>query len=229
MIVASFWVRRPEEHPEAAARNYPGMLQVLQRSCDRLGLSHICLTDYTTFGRYWPEGVKGWSHGQLLPVPLMQALTEVQAKFLETNPEEDVMFVGADCIMLRDPESFYPKEPALCITYRSTLDKHPINNGAQLVRKHSMEKVMPLFRRIADRCGTVWCDDQRALCAELAPLPEKHGVYERAGMSVAFMPMAKRNVVPRSIADPCANACMVHFRGKNRKKYFFDWARYQRV
>ena len=46
--VASFWVLRPEEHPEAEARNYPGMLQVLQRSCDRLGLRHLVLTDEAT-------------------------------------------------------------------------------------------------------------------------------------------------------------------------------------
>src|SRR6185369_12613503 len=57
-VVASFWVLRPEEHPEAEERNYPGMLRILQRSCDRLGLRHVVLTDHATMtSPAWPTGV----------------------------------------------------------------------------------------------------------------------------------------------------------------------------
>lgn len=219
---------RPEEHPEAAARNYPGMLRILQRSCDKLGLRHVVLTDeLTASSPEWPEGIE--AHVAWLPPQLMRAATEAQASYLEKLPAHDVMFVGADCIMLKDPEDFYPTEPALCVTYRSPESQYPINTGAQLIRRHSIEPVARLYRRVADRCGTVWCDDQRALIEELSPMPKINGIYERNGLLVGFMPMKRRNVVPYNIADPCPSACMVHFRGKARKKFFFDWARHQRI
>jgi len=219
--VVSFWVLRPQEHPEAEARNYPGMLQVLQRSCDRLGLRHVVLTDNKTqASSLWPTGVQSWA--TTLPEPLMQACTEGQARYLESQPKSDTLFVGADCIFIGDPLRFYPRAPDLCVTYRSPDARYPINTGAQLVR--SLDKTAPLFRRIADRCGTTWCDDQRAIRAELEPMPPVVGIYNRAGISVAFLPMARLNVVPKSIDDPCRGACMLHFRGKGRKQFFFDWA-----
>lgn len=224
ITICSFWVLRPEEHPEAEARNYPGMLRVLQKSCDKLGLRHLVLTDRDTArSELWPDGVEPWAVA--LPQPLMQAFTEAAAKFLECPPEDDTMFVGADCIFLKDPNNVFPIEPDLCITYRTPWDRHPINNGAQLIRRRSLAKVAPLYRRIADRCGTVWCDDQRALVAELAPMPQTVGTYERAGVKIAFLPMKNFNHLPKDVSDPCRKACMLHFRGKGRKQFFFDWAK----
>jgi hypothetical protein len=55
-------------------------------------------------------------------------------------------------------------------------------------------------------------------------MPPVVGTWKRAGVSVAFLPMARFNVVPASIDDPCGSACMLHFRGKGRKQFFFDWA-----
>lgn len=232
--VASFWVLRPDEHPEAEVRNYPGMLQVLQRSCDRLGLKHIVLTDIETRqSPQWPAGIDAFACREL-PAPLMQACTEVQARWLETqqhhermggNAKGDTLFVGADCIFIGDPIRFYPVGPDLCVTYRNPLAKYPINTGAQLVRRHAIDKLAALYRRIADRCGTVWCDDQRAIQAELEPMPALPGVHRRADIKVAFLPMARFNVVPTSVGDPCIGACMLHFRGKARKQLFFDWAK----
>ena len=136
--VASFWVLRPEEHPEAEARNYPGMLQVLQRSCDRLGLRHLVLTDpETAMSPLWPAGIQHWATP--LPVPLMQACTEAQARYLETRPATDTLFVGADCIFIGDPIRFYPREPGLCVTYRNPAARYPINTGAQMIRRHSID------------------------------------------------------------------------------------------
>jgi hypothetical protein len=62
------------------------------------------------------------------------------------------------------------------------------------------------------------------LIAELSPMPLVFGVYKRAGIDVAFLPMAKFNVVPRSVEDTCRGSLMLHFRGKARKQFFFDWA-----
>jgi hypothetical protein len=223
ITIASFWVLRPEEHPEAAARNYPGMLRVLQKSCDKFGLDHVVLTDSLTVGSgFWPAPIIPFVLD--LPKPLMQACTESQARYLELGPTDDTMFVGADCIFVADPNNFYPAEPDLCVTYRTPQDRYPINAGAQLIRQRSLAKVAPIYRRIADRCGTVWCDDQRALVAELSPMPSTTGTYERAGAKVAFLPMKNYNHLPKDINDPCRRACMLHFRGKGRKQFFFDWA-----
>jgi hypothetical protein len=223
--VASFWVLRPDEHPEAEARNYPEMLRILDRSCRRFGMRHVVLTDLGTYrSPLWPQGLKAFISD--LPRPLMQAFTSAQANWLELERErdEDTLLVGADCIFVGDPLRFYPEAPGLCVTYRNPLARYPINTGAQLVRRHSIDRVAPLYRRVADRCGTKWCDDQRALRAELEPMPLAHGTYERHGISVAFLPMARFNDLPRSVEDPKAGACMLHFRGKGRKGFLFDWA-----
>ncbi len=221
--VASFWVLRPEEHPEAEARNYPGMLEVLQRSCDRLDLRHFVLTDrLTANSSLWPATLEPLVFD--LPKPLMQAATEAQASYLETRPDTDTLFCGADCIFLGDPTRFYPRTGDLCVTYRTAKDRYPINTGAQFIRQTSLDVVAPIFRRVADRCGTIWCDDQRALVAELEPMPPTIGTYKRAGAIVRFLPMKRFNTLPRSVDDPCTNSCMLHFRGKGRKKFFFDWA-----
>lgn len=229
--VCSLWVLRDEEHPEAEERNYPGMLKVLQRSCDEHKLRHIVLTDWeTSRSDKWPAGVQSFACRDV-PRPLMQVCTELQARWLENQRYKmsrgaepgDTIFVGADCIFLANPVRHYPSSPGLCLTYRTPRDRHPINTGTQMIRQHSLDKVTDIYRRVADRCGTFWCDDQRALCAEMAPLPPIVGTYERGGVKVAFLPMRKFNVRPRNEKDECQGAFMLHFRGKSYKKLFFDW------
>lgn len=228
LTVASFWVHRPVEHPHAF--DYTKLLRILQRSCDRLDLRHVVLTDHTTLNcGLWPAGINGWATD--LPSPLMQACTEVQARYLENvEPLNDVLFVGADCILLRDPYKHCPKEPALCLTYRHPHANYPINNGFMLVRRHSLPQVAALYRRVADRTGTKWCDDQRSIRAELEPMPKSCGIYDRAGLSVAFIPMKRFNSLPKNVDDPARNSIMLHFRGKqhstgqHRKDFMVDWA-----
>lgn len=224
ITVASFWVHRPEEHPNAA--DYPAMLRILQRSCDRLNLPHIVLTDAATVatsGR-WPEGLTAFC-GANVPENLMRACTELQAQYLESNLDRDrsILLVGADCIMLRWPK--YPEGTELAVTYRKRDAKYPINTGAIYVDKSARERAAVLFRQVADDCGPVWCDDQRAITKALGPMPFMHGNYVRAGMRVEFLPMRKHNTLPSSAKAPASHAYMVHFRGKARKQLFFDWAR----
>lgn len=222
MIVASFWVHRPAEFPDAA--DYPAMLEILQRSCDRLELRHICLTDQNTIvahSELWPKSVEAGMCTRR--GPLMQACTDAQARYLENAPEgEDVLFVGADCIMKRRP--VYPDSVDLGVTYRRHDSKYPINTGAVFVRARARAAAAALFRRIADRCGPIWCDDQRAIRAELEPMPPVHGEFMRAGLRVGFMPMKPYNVLPRDEGDSAGKAYTVHFRGRKRKQLFFDWA-----
>lgn len=225
LTVASFWVHRPAEFPQAA--DYPAMLRILQTSCDRLGLRHVVLTDASTYASdLWPTGVEGWSFLDV-PVPLMQACTYVQAECLQLHGDQsDFLFVGADCILLADPNRHFPAEPDLCVTARvpsARLDA--INNGAMLVRRRAAEKAAALYRRVADRCGTEWRDDQKALVAELSPVPLVPGIHERAGLLVGFLPMKRFNQTPLWSADPCKGAVMLHFKGKRGKPLMLAWAK----
>lgn len=225
--IASFWVHRPDEHPNAF--DYPKLLRILEWSCRKFGMRHVVLTDHATLAsERWPAGIEGWASD--LPSPLMQAATEAQARYLEAGPASDTLFVGADCIFVGDPVKKFPPLPSLCVTYRKPTSNYPINTGAQLIRKHSLGKVAALYRRIADRTGTKWCDDQRAIIAELSPMPPVCGVWKRADMDVAFLPMRVFNHLPRDENDPCVGAVMLHFRGKqhatgqHRKDLMVAWA-----
>jgi hypothetical protein len=219
--VVSFWVWRPEEFPDAA--DYPAMLRILDASCRRLGLRHVVLTDMKSrTSALWPNGLEAFIGDA--PKPLMRACTALQAQWLEAAPDGDTLFVGADCIMLADPARFYPAGPGLCVTYRHAAARYPINTGAILVRQVALDRVAPLFRRIAERCGETWCDDQRAIQAEFEPMPAMYGIHRRHGIDVAFLPMARFNVLPAGLSDQCRGVVMLHFRGKARKQFFFDWA-----
>lgn len=229
-VIASFYVIRREEFPHVDPALYFALLRILDGSCKRLGLRHLVLTDAaTTAHADWPTGVEAREFAGL-PRPLMQCTTEIQARYLESAPESDVLFCGADCLMLGNPTRGLPKEPALCLSYRHPNANYPINNAYMLVRAHSTAKVAALYRRVADRCGTKWCDDQRSIRAELEPMPPDCGIYERAGLSIAFVPMRKFNHIPKSLDDPAAGATMLHFRGKQhstgqtRKDFMLAWA-----
>lgn len=220
--VVSLWVLRPEEHPEAEARNYPGMLRILQRSCDRLGLRHVVLTDReTAHSPQWPYGIDSFACD--MPRPLMQACTFAQAAWLEDlGGGDDTLFVGADCIFKAHP--VFPAEVDMAVTYRGPESPMPINTGAMFIRANAVDRAAKLFRAVANRCGKKWCDDQRALVAELSPLPSRNGIFERKGMKVGFLPMFPYNVIVDDVNDPADGAAMLHFKSKTRKKLFFDWA-----
>jgi len=225
LTVASFYVERREEHPKAA--DYPSMLRILQASCDRLGFRHVVLTDRKTVDSgLWPLGVEAWIAP--LPSPLMQACTEAQARYFECRPDGDTLFVGADSILLADPRPHLPADADLCVTARkSSVLLDAINNGFQFIRGHAAERAAPLYRRVASRCGETWRDDQKALVAELAPVPLVPGLHDRAGLRVAFLPMRRFNDCPRWPGDPCKDAVLLHFRGRQRKKMMFAWAKRQ--
>lgn len=224
LTVASFWVHRPVEHPKAA--DYPAMLRILQASCDRLKIRHVLLTDNETADAgLVPSGVQYFATD--LPRDVMQATTTAQASFLENAPAwfGDVLFVGADSILLQDPRPHLP-DADLCVTSRRPrphLDA--INNGFMYVRRRALGQVSALYRRVADRCGTEWRDDQRSLVAELSPVPMPPVIDERAGVKVAYMPMAGFNYGPLWVNDPCKGAILLHFRGHHRKKMLFAWAK----
>jgi len=228
LTVASFYVHRPD-HPRHGESDFAGMLRVLQTSCDRLGVRHVVLTDLRTADAgLVPRDLTY----QAIPLPdeLMQATTRAHAGYLETGLQHnpgDVLFVGADSILLRHPNRFVPADVEMAFTFRPGHDRYEINNGFMLVRERSRGRAARFFRDLANRCGPTWGDDQRALAAMLAPLPATWGEIERHGMNIRLLPMRRFNDVPAGPNDHCKGVCLLHFRGRGHKHKFFPWAKAQ--
>lgn len=219
-VVASFYVDRRADYPEAP--DYIPLLLALDGSCRRFGLDHVVLTDNATAPEINDAGLH-WNAANELPWNLMRALTEAQACWLETPHDVDTMFVGADCLIRANPLGFIPRAD-LAVIFRPGHRLHRINNGFMHVPAESRARVAPLFRRIADSCGEAMCDDMVAVEQALAPMPMDYGLHERAGLSVAFLPMETWNAGPRTAHDPARDAFVLHFRGRARKTVMLEWA-----
>lgn len=112
----------------------------------------------------------------------------------------------------------------LSIIFRPGSKRNRINNGFMYIPAGSVAKVAPLFRRIADDTGETMCDDMAAIERALAPMPMDHGIHERAGLAVNFLPMGIWNGAPETVDDPASGSFALHFRGK-RKQMMIDWAK----
>lgn len=219
MIVASFYVDRRAEYPDAA--EYVPLLRILERSCLMFGLRHIVLTDQATKDEIEQAGMTVFAMD--LPRNLTRALTEAQARCLERFIYDDILLTGADCLIRRDFRDHVP--PAdLAIILRPGHKRHRINNGFMFVPTASNAKVAPLFRRIADDTRSEMCDDMAAIERALAPMPDDYGTIERAGLRVAFLPMDVWNAGPKSATNAAEQAFVLHFRGTARKRVMLDWA-----
>lgn len=218
----SFWVHRPADFPEAP--DYLPLLRALDRSCRMFGLEHVVLTDHETAPRAEAAGLTIFA--MALPRNLARALTESQARCLESMPPTDILFVGADCLIRRDFRGQLP--PAdLSIILRPGHKRHRINNGFMHVPAASCEKVAPLFRKIANDTGPTFnsCHDMEAVERALSPMPLDYGLQERVGITINFLPMGIWNGGPRRVDDPAEAAYVLHFRGKARKAIMLEWAR----
>lgn len=227
MNIVSFYVPRPVEHP--VTPDYIAMLAQVQKSCDRLGLRHVVLTDAA--GREAiaarPEAADIETFVRVLPDRLMQACTRSQALWMREGDwkDGDTLFVGADCLIMRHPAKVFPRDVDLAVTFRPGHERYPINNGAMFIPFASRALAACFYDRVADTCRQKWGDDQRAVANVLAPMPDGHGTFERHGMRVAFLPMAVFNDWPRTPDDRRREACVLHFRGKGRKDWMLPWAR----
>lgn len=198
---------------------YFDLLEILDRSCRRLGLRHVVLTDDPDMPTQAEKFVVD------LPDSLMQAATTAHWKWLDRGDwgDGDTCFVGADCVVLADPTPHLAGHD-MAVTYRDKASRYPINTGLMYVSANARERARALYKRIADRTGTTWCDDQRAIQAELDPMPDKHGVYDRAMMRVGFIPMNLFNERPQAM-QRMPGRIMLHFRGRlDRKQQMVEWA-----
>lgn len=224
LVVASFWVHRPEDFPDAA--DYIGMLKILDASCRRLGYDHVVLTDHASQHRLADEGLGYFAAD--LPRNLLQAATESHACWMASPLSEgvDTLFVGADCIILKDFRSMLePADFTIILFEHKTLW---IMTGFMHIPAASRDKLARAYRKVADDTQPLdarTCDDMMAWERYLKPKPATFGVHQRAGLNVNFVPEPIWNGRPTSEHAPFRKSLLLHFRGADSKPLFFDWAR----
>lgn len=221
-VVCSFWVHRPKDYPDAP--DYVAMLKILDESCKRFDLAHVVLTDLVSAPQVARAGMLPYAVD--LPANLMRALTEVQARWLESPHSRalDTVFVGADCIIRRDFVGVLP--PAdLSIVYMPDHKKWRMMNGFMMVPAVSREVATPVFRLIADDTSDAMCDDMAAIERALSPMPPGYGIHERRGLRVNFLEESIWNGRPMLPTEGFADSYVLHFRGAGRKPVFFEWAK----
>lgn len=221
ITVVSFYVDRRADFPKAV--DYIPLLHALDRSCERQAFRHVVLTDLFTSPALLAEGFKCFA--VTLPRSLSRALTEVQARYLEAGVGSDTLFVGADCLIVKDFRAHLA--PAdLSIILRPGHKRHRINNGFMHVPFGSAAKVAVVFRKIANATGPQFntCDDMVAIERTLSPMPDDYGPTERAGIKVNFLPMGVWNGGPKTVDSSPGKSFVVHFRGQERKRVMLDWA-----
>lgn len=223
LVVASFWVHRPEDFPGAA--DYIGMLGILDASCKRQGYDHIVLTDHTSAPALIAAGLPYFASD--LPRNLLQAATESHARWMESplSIGVDTLFVGADCIVLKEfRNALKPADFTIILFQHKSLW---IMTGFMHTPAASRDKMAIAFRAVADDTQPLdarTCDDMMAWERHLAPKPTCCGIHHRAGLNVNFVPEEIWNGRPTSAYAPFRKAFLLHFRGSDSKPLFFEWA-----
>lgn len=226
-VICSFWVHRPADFPNAA--DYIGMLKILDRSCRAAGMRHVVLTDPSS-SRTLPEGMEYFA--KALPQNLLQATTRAQAEWVRETPypEEDTVFVGADCIVRHDFRPYLrPADLSICTFVHRQLW---IMNGFIWVPAASRHKVVPVFDKVAKGTRAMparTCDDMVSWERTLGSKPrELWGKETRRGLTVRFLPEPIWNERPLSADEPYLDAHVLHFRGPPQKQMFFEWTKIHR-
>lgn len=209
MIVLSFLTPR-QEHPRW--RDYASSLRLLQTSCDRLGLTHLVISD---------QDLDGYATFRAeLPRDLMPAILTGQAAAIEAL-DDDLLLVGADCVIARNPAGALTGCD-MAVTLGNFSDCR-LNTGAIWVRRSARRRAVDLWRAGLAGMGNQWGDDQIAIAAQLAPLPDEPMCWvHRAGLDVGFLPVDPWNLAPSDPRDDCSHAVVLHFRG-SRKVWAGEW------
>lgn len=196
MIVASFFAPRYEKWEGC---DYDALLGILQASCDRLGLSHVCISDQPR------PGVAT----ALMPLPdnLMQAIIAGQWRFLG-EAREPVLFVGADCVLTRDPRDVGAGDLTVTI---GPFGDCPMNTGAMWVMDPA--KCAPVWKAALDMAPVEWGDDQTSLLRAI----------RASGLDVREVRCEAHNWAPQAVDDAAGMPTVAHFRGDARKRFMGEW------
>ena len=196
MKVVSFFAPRHDQW----GCDYLALLRLLDKSCRRFGLEHYCISDRNL------EVVDTLICK--LPENLMQALLDGQLQCLQWT-QEPVLFVGADCLIAKDPRTI--KGGDLTITIGDFSDC-PMNTGA--IWCHNPARCVPIWRAAVDSRPVTWGEDQTAL----------YEAVKASGANVVSVNADQHNRAPSSVEDSADMPTVVHFRGR-RKSFMADWAK----
>lgn len=196
MIVASFFAPREDRW----GCDYIALLRLLDASCRRFGLLHWVISDNASLGLN--------TFLCRLPPNLMAATLEGQRQFL-VDAQEPVLFVGADCLVTRDPRPLLAGD--LMITTSPTFSDCEMNTGA--IWCADGPRCAPVWRAALDRNPTAWGDDQTALYAAI----------QASSLRTVRLSAEDHNWAPRDTEDNAGMPTVVHFRGR-RKSFMAAWA-----
>lgn len=210
MNVVSFYApRRHERH----IYDFADCLALQRASCLRFGCRQIVITDLPPIAEFTTLRVD-------LPLALMRASLAGQLAYLESAAfDADTLLTDADTVLGSDPRAVFDGSFDLAVTTHPFSDCI-LNNGAIFVPLAAKGRVEKFWRAALADCGEAWGEDQRALRDALGATLE-HGIAERDGIRVKFLPCPGYNWAPESEADP-VKAVIVHFRGP-RKRWMRRW------
>ena len=200
MIVASFFSPRKEEYPDKQY-DYDELLFLLDKSCKKLDFKHVVISDEVR-----PKPL--YTYLTYLPENLMQAFLYGQMKFLY-EVREPVLFTGADCLLTRDPRSFFLDN--LTITTSDAFTDCKMNTGAIFVK--DTFKCAKVWEEVYNLKPQKWGEDQTFLYKTLLS----------SNLKIKELRCEDHNWAPKDLNDEVTST-IVHFRGK-RKSFMKEWAK----
>ena len=220
-VVASLYFRHPDYEPQPA--DYPALLRALDRTCARFGLAHTVITDAATVPAL--AGLDTWAG--TLPADardLMRGCVALWLQYLRQGAPaaSDVVLVGADCLVARDPRPVFDGSFDIALTTRGGGGPSTLNNGTVWCPAAGRAHQVALYERALAGCRTHWGADQEAIAQAAAPVPAGFGVALRHGARVAFLPVKSFNHAPAKPDEP-TDAVVLHFKG-TRKGWMLPWA-----
>jgi hypothetical protein len=217
VTVASFYAPRLG-HPKHIY-DYLSCLGVQRQSCERFGARQIVITDRDVGLVADHRALVSFEAD--LPHDLMPAILAGQLALLESGiVADDLLLIGADGLLGHDPAELFDGSFDLAVTTHPFADCI-LNTGLIAVPAGKAMTVAPIWRAALARCGSVWGDDQLALAEILRPTLA-HGVEDRDGLRVRFLPVPRYNEAPDHVAHEI-DSLVVHFRGP-RKVWMRQWA-----
>lgn len=209
LIVVSFYAPRFEKWPGCGTEMYDHALDILDASCKRLGLRHICISDeprprVETFLCKLPRG-------------LMSAIIDGQRQWLDYAPGP-TLFTGADCLLTADPRHVAGGYD-MAITTKSTTN---LNTGA--IWCMDGKTCVPVWRAASKEPLGEWGMDQMALLK----------AFRASGLRILELPCDRYNRKPHAEMDAADGYPMVvHFKGGPRKRdmspFWHDFLAQQRA
>lgn len=199
-VVVSTFAPRYEKWP---GTDYDDLLRVLQASCDRLGVRHVCISD-----SYRPHCDTFVCD---LPQALMPLLIDAQLQFMR-QCDEPILFTGADCILTRNPDGVL--KPGIDLAITTDASHRRLNTGAMFVADGP--RCAPVWQAALDMGPDEWGTDQTCLLAAI----------QASDLAVDHLPKSKYNRPPLAEGETGEEAMIVHFKGERKKQMRPWWERY---